>query len=1101
MNELELFAAAIAITDPGERAALLERECAVRPDLRQRIDQLLEAHFKSNPLLDRARGDHTAPRHDSGSATELARRALETEGTLIAGRYKLLQQIGEGGMGTVWMADQTEPVKRRVAVKLIHADRGSSKTILSRFEAERQAIAVMDHPNIAKLLDAGTTREGFPFFVMELVKGIPLNDYCDTNKLSIRDRLNLFTQVCSAVQHAHQKGIIHRDLKPSNILVESHDGKPVPKVIDFGLAKATGGLQLSEHTLFTAFGSVMGTPLYMAPEQASFNAVDVDTRADIYALGVILYELLTSTTPITRESFKKAALDEMLRLIREQDAPTPSSRLSTMQSAPGIAANRQMEPQKLGRFVKGELDWIVMKSLCKERERRYETATGFARDIERFLNNETVAAGPPSTRYRLRKFLRRNRGQVIAASLVLLALVSGIIGTTWGLFRANQARREEARQRDIALEERRRAEQSAAAANEQRAQAEEQRTRAEARETQAIEAVKRFHDTVAKEPVLKNSAQLEALRKRLLKEPLPFFKELRDRLQIGSDTRPESLARLAQASLDLGDLTNEIGDKKDALVAYRESLAICKKLADANPTVAEYQRRLGIDHLSIAGVLRSIGEPAAALEASESALKIFQRLADAQQASAEFRSRLALSHVIRGALKFDSGKLAESEADDRRALALYAKLVEENPGDTEFRSRLADCHRTLGRGLELAGKLAEAEAEYRKALAIRAKLADENPAVVEFQNRLAQAHHFLAMLSVATGKIAEAEAEYHKALAIQQKLADQNFSVSQFRVDLGLSHLNLGMMLETTGKPANAEAKFRQGIALFQKLAADNPSVTNFRLFLASCHFSVARVLAVTGRLANAEQECRQALEIQRKLVEDNPTVSEVTLRLAEGHDQLGVLLSTTGKPVEAENEFRHAIAISQKLVAGNSAVSQFPYVLAKCYKDLGRLLARQRRFPDAFNALETGLAIVQNVSGSNPGNPKYTKDLGLCFAYRGAARVHAGQPVEAVADLRRAIEVWAGIPHLEVGTRFEGARALALLAGLGKDAKSGVTATEAAALAERSIAALRDAMAAGWNLPEELKEPDFDAIRDRADFKKLMADLDATAPKLWEKK
>jgi eukaryotic-like serine/threonine-protein kinase len=361
-------------------------------------------------------------------------------GTIVAGRYKLLEPIGEGGMGSVWKADQIEPVKRRVAVKLIRVEQGSSKTILSRFEAERQAIALMDHPHIAKLLDAGTTAGGSPFFVMELVKGVPLNEYCDAHKLNIRERLQLFMQICAAVQHAHQKGVIHRDLKPTNVLVESRDGKPLPKVIDFGLAKAVSGVQLSEHTLFTAFGSVMGTPLYMAPEQATFNAVDIDTRADVYALGVILYELLTGTTPITRESMKQAALDETLRLIREQDAPTPSSRLSSSHLAPSIAANRQMEPQKLNRLVKGELDWIVMKALSKERDRRYETASGFARDIERFLNNEAVAAGPPSTRYRLRKFVKRHRGQVIAASLVVLALVSGMAGTTLGLFEARRQR-------------------------------------------------------------------------------------------------------------------------------------------------------------------------------------------------------------------------------------------------------------------------------------------------------------------------------------------------------------------------------------------------------------------------------------------------------------------------------------------------------------------------------------------------------------------------------------------------------------------------------------------------------------------------------------
>ncbi len=437
-----IFLAASEVPDPAARADYLDQQCGNDGPLRARVEALLRADDAAVDLGDQPLGPAVGATIDEPTAVQ--------PGTLIAGRYKLRQQIGEGGMGTVWMADQAEPVKRKVAVKLISVERGQSKTILARFEAERQAIALMDHPHIAKLLDAGTTETGSPFFVMELVKGIPLNDFCDQHKLTIAERLNLFTQICSAVQHSHQKGIIHRDLKPSNILVESHDGKPVPKVIDFGLAKATSSLQLTERSMFTAFGSVMGTPLYMAPEQANFNAVDIDTRADVYALGVILYELLTGTTPITRDTMKKAALDEMLKLIREQEAPTPSSRLSSVDSAPSVAASRQMEPVKLGRFVKGELDWIVLKALAKDRDRRYETANGFARDIERFLNHEPVTAGPPSARYRLQKFVQRNRGQVIAASLVLLALVAGIVGTSVGLYQANLARKAEAGQRKLA---------------------------------------------------------------------------------------------------------------------------------------------------------------------------------------------------------------------------------------------------------------------------------------------------------------------------------------------------------------------------------------------------------------------------------------------------------------------------------------------------------------------------------------------------------------------------------------------------------------------------------------------------------------------------
>jgi tetratricopeptide (TPR) repeat protein len=448
MTEETLFDQARALPE-AERVAFLERECP-DADLRARVLALLAADAASNSPLDQV-PEYTAAHTPINEASTDYQAMTGVAGAIIAGRYKLLQQIGEGGMGTVWMAEQLEPVKRKVAVKLIRAEKGSSQTILARFEAERQAIALMDHPHIARLLDAGTTDTGAPFFVMELVKGIALNEYCDAHKLTIPERLHLFMQICGAVQHAHQKGIIHRDLKPSNILVESHDGKPVPKVIDFGLAKATTGLQLTEQSLFTGFGTVMGTPLYMAPEQATFNAIDVDTRADIYALGVVLYELLTGTTPITRDTFKKAALEEVLRLVREQEPMTPSSRLSSAESVPSVAANRQTEPARLGRFVKGELDWIVMRALAKERDRRYETANGFARDIERFLNHEPVQAGPPTAWYRLQKFVRRNRATVTATALVAGALVVGVIGTTLGLLEARRQAEIADQQRTAAL--------------------------------------------------------------------------------------------------------------------------------------------------------------------------------------------------------------------------------------------------------------------------------------------------------------------------------------------------------------------------------------------------------------------------------------------------------------------------------------------------------------------------------------------------------------------------------------------------------------------------------------------------------------------------
>ncbi len=405
-------------------------------------------------------------------------------GAVIADRYALQEKIGEGGMGEVWVARQTEPVKRKVALKLIKCGM-DSRSVLKRFEQERQALALMDHPNIARVLDGGMTSAGQPFFVMELVNGQPLNKFCDEMKLTLKERLELFLPICKAVQHAHQKGIVHRDLKPANILVTMIDGKPVPKVIDFGVAKATSG-KLTDETLATGFGAVVGTLEYMSPEQAGFSGEDVDTRADIYSLGVVLYELLTGLRPIDAKRLRQAALGELIRIILEEEPSKPSTRLSTDESLPSVAAVRQIEPKKLTALLQGELDWVVMKCLEKHRDRRYETANALARDVQRYLEDETVEARPPSAGYRLRKFIKRNKGQVIAASLVFLSLVAGIIGTAWQARIAERARKNEAALRVIAEEneleanlERARAEASAKAEREAQLEANAKRVEAE----------------------------------------------------------------------------------------------------------------------------------------------------------------------------------------------------------------------------------------------------------------------------------------------------------------------------------------------------------------------------------------------------------------------------------------------------------------------------------------------------------------------------------------------------------------------------------------------------------------------------------------------
>jgi serine/threonine protein kinase len=378
--------------------------------------------------------------------------------TILGGRYELLESIGEGGMGSVWLAEQQIPVKRKVAIKLIKAGM-DSKQMLARFEAERQALAVMDHPNIAKVFDGGLTERGRPYFVMEYAHGVPFTAYCDQQRLSLNARLRLFIHVCEAVQHAHYKGIVHRDLKPSNILICTHQDQPVPKVIDFGVAKAMHQ-PLTENSIHTHHGALIGTPLYMSPEQAAPGILDIDTRADIYSLGVVLYELLTATTPLERPQLQKASLHEIVRLIREEEPIRPSIRLKSSVQLAAVAANRSIEPKRLYRSLAGDLDWIVIKSLEKDRSRRYETANGLARDLERFLDGEPVEACPPTVMYRLRKFISRHRGQVIAAGLAVTALIVGIVGTSWGMVRAEYYRNEAVQALVKEQEHKRRAEES-----------------------------------------------------------------------------------------------------------------------------------------------------------------------------------------------------------------------------------------------------------------------------------------------------------------------------------------------------------------------------------------------------------------------------------------------------------------------------------------------------------------------------------------------------------------------------------------------------------------------------------------------------------------
>ncbi len=649
-----------------DRAAVL---AAADPAVRERVERLLAAHAELGGFLGR---DATTGYATAGGDDPAI-------GTLVGGRYKLLEVIGEGGMGTVYMAEQTEPVRRRVALKLVKPGM-DSKAVLARFEAERQALALMDHPNIARVLDAGASADGRPFFVMELVKGTPITAFCDERKLTTQQRLELFVPVCQAIQHAHQKGVIHRDVKPSNVLVALYDGHAVPKVIDFGIAKAAGQ-PLTELTLHTGFGAVVGTPEYMSPEQASFNNLDVDTRSDVYALGVLLYELLTGTTPVDKARLKRAAVLEVLRVVREEEPPRPSVKLTTAGARAGIAATRGTDPGRLAKLLRGELDWIVMRALEKDRARRYDSAAGLARDVQRHLAGELVEARPPGVWYRWRKLTIRHRSAVLSAVIFATGTLSLLSNRTSQLDRARDAERAALAALEREADARRRA-------DEQKAEAERERALAAAREKDA-RAVLGFLSNVVIQGQMDEFFKADpvdiTLRQALVKaEPLvaQFFR-----------TQPAAEATVRYL---IGTRVLGLGDEKDAAFAVRQLERAWdvrrKLLGPGHPDAADVALALAAAHGG-----SDPGRAVAVLEETRAA-------AAAEPADLAADKRAMLTEALAGAYA-EVGRYDESVALHRELLARPAPFMPR-----------AYLLRDLGRVLLQAGRAADAEPVFREAV-------------------------------------------------------------------------------------------------------------------------------------------------------------------------------------------------------------------------------------------------------------------------------------------------------------------------------------------------------------------------------------------------
>jgi serine/threonine protein kinase len=828
MSEEEIFHQARARTDPEERAAYVEQACGGDAALRAAVEGLLRADVGASGFMDR-------PPPDSEATFDAP--IGERPGSVI-GPYKLLEPIGEGGFGVVFMAEQMQPVRRKVALKVLKPGMDTSQ-VVARFEAERQALAIMDHPNIAKVYDGGATPSGRPYFVMDLVKGMPITNYCDEHHLTPRQRLELFIPVCQAIQHAHQKGIVHRDIKPSNVLVAPYDGKPVVKVIDFGVAKAAGQ-PLTERTLVTGFGTIVGTVEYMSPEQAELNNQDIDTRSDIYALGVLLYELLAGSPPFTRKDLENAGMLEMLRVIREQEPSRPSTKLSSSDALPTLSANRGTEPAKLTKLVRGELDWIAMKALEKDRNRRYETANGLAMDLHRYLADEPVLACPPSVVYRLRKYARKHK-KVLATAAVFVALLVAATGISIAL--ASWALRE-------------------------RDRAEDRTREAETNLRSALGAVDQMLTRIG-DVTLVNVPQMEPVRRELLQDALRFYQKFLSQEANNAVIRSE----LAIAHRRMGTIQSLLGQRKEAEESYRQALTLGEQLLAESPDDPAPLENLADTHKDLGAFYFDTVRWSQAEKALKQGVALREQLERRDPAYPENRGRLAGIHATLVGLYRFMGQLDQAEAAFQMCKGLMEDLLSRDAKNVRYLMILGNCYQNMALVYHAQDRAALAEAANLKALDLYQQLVRDQPEVVDNQKRLAKVYNNLGLLYAREGKHSKADAAYQQCVALHETILRDHPKVVAFQVDVGGCSGNMAHHVRQSRSPEESLPWTARAIDVLVPVLEKDPLNRSARSALFDAHLARTMALRRLGRDDEAAMDWKRAIEL-------SAGQSDITMRL-----------------------------------------------------------------------------------------------------------------------------------------------------------------------------------------------------------------------------
>jgi eukaryotic-like serine/threonine-protein kinase len=1061
----DLFLEALNLESMGDLQAYLDDACGGDAILRAEVESLLEASSRARNFLE---SPVVIPNLVSDVEVPSA---SERPGTVI-GPYKLLQQIGEGGMGVVFMAEQIQPVHRKVALKIIKPGM-DSRQIIARFEAERQALAMMDHVNIARVVDAGATESGKPYFVMELVNGVPITKYCDDNLLTPRQRLELFVPVCQAIHHAHQKGIIHRDVKPSNVMVTLYDGKPVPKVIDFGVAKATEQ-KLTERTLFTQHGTTVGTLEYMSPEQAETSALGVDTRSDIYSLGVLLYELLTGSTPLTKMRIKDAAFGEILRIIKEEEHPKPSTRLSESGDAlPSISAQRQTEPAKLSKLIKGELDWIVMKTLEKDRNRRYESASAFVADVQRYLANEPVQAGPPGAGYRVRKFVRRHRATVLAGAGAGVLLLGVVAALTVSLLMVNRER--DKTQEALSAE-------THALDAESRARAAETRRRQQARE--ALDAMSSLvmGDWLARQ----NAQQLAPQQKAFLQKALSYYEEF------AADTGREESVRSAvlSASSRVAYIQSKLGLHLDAVAAYRRAAELAAALAADFSDVPKYRHQGAVIYNNLGVLFVTMGRLKEAEQAYHTALLLLQQLATDFPSVSAYRNDLAIGQNYLGGLLSITGRYKEAENRFREALLIEKQLATDFPILPVYRSELAGIYSNLSVHFRTMGQSKEAQQACREAVAIQKQLAIDFPNAQEYREGLARSQTNLGFLLSEMRQTKDAEQAYREAELIQKQLASDFPSVPAYRQNLAMNLTNLGMLYSATARPKEAEQAYREALVIQKRLAADFPNVAEYRLGLARDQNNLGILLSAMGRRTEAEQTHRDGLNLRKQLASEFPNVPAYRQELAASLNNLGSLLILTNRLEDAEQTLREALAVKQQLITDFPTMPDYQNELAGTLWNLANIKLRMRQFDEARRLLEEAVPYHKAALQANPRHHEYRQ------TWRNN-RMRLAQSLLGLLDHAAAVKMAEELLKASVNPAKDTYNAACFLSRCvplaEKDSRltESERRTQAQNYGDRAITVLRQAVATGYKDGQHMaKDDDLAPLRERPDFQQLLKEV-----------